>query len=270
MSNALLRCQDVHQMLGRGEHLSHVLHGVSLDVHAGEFVALTGSSGSGKSTLLYICGALDKPTSGQVFFQGQEMTSMPDNARATFRGRHLGYIFQFHFLLPEFTVIENVALPLERQGLPSASCKKAAMDALEVLGLTGLAGRRPTQLSGGQQQRVAIARAIVHKPALLLADEPTGSLDSRNAAAVFWALEHLTRAFGTAVVMVTHDPSLAASCDRWVTLADGRIVGEKRRGELVDSKPASTEAETSRRFNELLELAEEADAETVVMRRDKS
>lgn len=275
----LLSGRAISHDLGRGELKQRVLHGVSLTVNPRELVALTGTSGSGKSTLLYIMGALDKPTAGHVHFRGVELTAMGDADRANFRGTSLGYIFQFHFLLAEYTVSENVALPLLRQGKGTRVARHAASEALELLGLSALGARYPGQLSGGQQQRVAIARAIAHKPALVLADEPTGSLDARNADAVFAALMHLTRAHNTAVLMVTHDPAMAASCDRTIGLADGRIVSETRRGESAAGaeraaihhasgaapKVLSFES-TGENLALSLKQAERADSETIVQR----
>ncbi len=271
--SSLLVGENIVQDLGRGELMQRVLHGVSLAIEPSELVALTGTSGSGKSTLLYLMGALDKPTSGRVLYQGLDLTAMNDQDRADFRGNALGYIFQFHFLLAEYTVLENVSLPLLRRGVRTRDAEAAADEALSLLGLSTLRKRRPGQLSGGQQQRVAIARAIAHKPALVLADEPTGSLDARNAAAVFAALKHLTRVHNTAVLMVTHDPALAASCDRTIALADGRVVSETRGGANVarpahptfpspvpsDRLPQSGEA-----LAMALEDADAADAETIM------
>lgn len=277
----LLVGENIVQELGRGELRQRILHGVSLTIEPCELVALTGTSGSGKSTLLYLMGALDKPTSGRVLYQGTDLTAMNDADRADFRGNSLGYIFQFHFLLAEYTVIENVSLPLMRRGVRTRDAEAAADEALALLGLSALRKRRPGQLSGGQQQRVAIARAIAHKPALLLADEPTGSLDARNAAAVFAALKHLTRAHNTAVLMVTHDPALAASCDRTIALADGRIAQETRKARSDESRrqlapslrgasfpPDATDTgtKTDEEFALALEGAEAADAETITIR----
>ncbi|MFO0662794.1 MAG: ABC transporter ATP-binding protein [Polyangiaceae bacterium] len=259
----LLIGENLVQELGRGELRQRVLHGVSLAIQPSELVALTGTSGSGKSTLLYLMGALDKPTSGRVLYRGTDLTAMSDRDRAHFRGHSLGYIFQFHFLLAEYTVLENVSLPLVRCGIRTRQAEAAADEALELLGLSSLRARRPGQLSGGQQQRVAIARAIAHKPALVLADEPTGSLDARNAAAVFAALKHLTRAHHTAVLMVTHDPSLAASCDRTISLADGRITAETRNERRDASQRSLDDADTNEQLALALEGADAADAETI-------
>jgi lipoprotein-releasing system ATP-binding protein len=273
---ALLEARELVKVLGRGELQQRVLHKVSLRIEPGEFVALTGASGSGKSTLLYLLGALDRPDSGEVLFEGRALGGMDDEARATFRGRHLGYVFQFHFLLPELDVLENVAVPMLRQGLDEEDANARATSALEQVGLADLRRRKPGQLSGGQQQRVAIARAIAHRPRLVLADEPTGALDSKNAAAVIAALRHLSQVLGTTVVMVTHDNDLAAACDRRVILADGRVVHDGVRAPAPVPPPAPTVRDLSSRALEatgehlaaMLQLADEADAETVVRWRD--
>jgi len=268
---ALLEARDVVQELGRGELRQRILHGVSLRVRKGELVALTGTSGSGKSTFLYILGALDRPVSGKVFYRGHDLTAMRDDDRARFRGQNLGYIFQFHFLLSELSVEENVALPSRRHGLSPKQALANAHAALRTLGLERFARRMPTQLSGGQQQRVAIARAIAHRPALILADEPTGSLDSHNAAAVFAALQHLARANATAIVMVTHDPTLAAACDRWVTLADGRVIEDRVRQAGAPAQPMRPAAfanlqRSAENLAQYIGSAERADDETIVLR----
>lgn len=265
----LLEARELVRVLGRGELAQRVLHGVSLRIERGEFVALTGASGSGKSTLLYLLGALDQPDSGDVLFEGRSLTRMTDEERATFRGAHLGYVFQFHFLLPELDVTENVELPMLRQGLDDREARARARAALDEVGLGKYHRRRPGQLSGGQQQRVAIARAIAHRPLLILADEPTGALDSKNAGAVIAALRHLSSTHGTTVVMVTHDADLAAVCDRRVVLADGHVVDDgaappaAARG-LVDLPRLDA---TGEGLAAMIQRAEEADAETVLLRR---
>jgi lipoprotein-releasing system ATP-binding protein len=268
--SVLLEARNVTRTLGRGELEQRVLHGVSLEISRGEFVALTGPSGSGKSTLLYLLGALDQPNGGEVLFEGKNLTAMGDEERASFRGRHLGYVFQFHFLLPEYDVLENVAVPMWRQGVSTSDAEARATNALEAVGLADLRRRKPGQLSGGQQQRVAIARAIAHGPALVLADEPTGALDSKNAAAVIVALRYLSKNLGTTIVMVTHDNELAALCDRRIALADGRVVNDGKEkavpapaGSLRDLVP-DLEA-TGEYLAAAIQRAEEADMETVVL-----
>ena len=205
-----------------------ILSNVSLRVPRAQFVALTGTSGSGKSTLLYLLGALDRPTEGEVWLDGTEVSRLHDDDRAAFRNQRLGFVFQFHFLLPEFTVIENVALPMFRRGEMSRS---EAMDrAYEVIHLLGLGEqyeRKITQLSGGQQQRVSIARAVANDPAIILADEPTGNLDSANAELVFEVFAELARTQKRSILMVTHDPAFATRTDRQVKLKDGRIIDDR-------------------------------------------
>jgi ABC-type lipoprotein export system ATPase subunit len=272
--SALLEARGLVRVLGRGELEQRVLFGVSVQIDRGEFVALTGPSGSGKSTLLYLLGALDQPDEGEVLFDGKSLTTMGEEERATFRGRHLGYVFQFHFLLPEFDVLENVAVPMLRQGWSDADATARATAALEELGLAELRRRRPGQLSGGQQQRVAIARAIAHRPDLILADEPTGALDSKNAATVVAALRHLSSTRKTTIVMVTHDSELAAVCDRRVTLADG-VVAQDSKYPREQAAPSRRDLSslasdmTGEHLAAMIQLAEEADAQTVVMRRDE-
>ena len=207
-----------------------VLHGVSLSVKRGEFVALTGPSGSGKSTLLYLLGALDRPTSGEVWIDGVEISGLDDNERAAFRNEKLGFVFQFHFLLAEFTVLENVTIPMLRRGAKDPDqIEDHALDALDLLGIANLYNRRPSELSGGQQQRVSIARAIANNPNIILADEPTGNLDSKNGELVFHIFRRLVQEHGRTVIMVTHDPRFATRTNRQVQLHDGRIVEDEKR-----------------------------------------
>jgi lipoprotein-releasing system ATP-binding protein len=206
-----------------------ILHGIDLTVHRGEFVALTGHSGSGKSTLLYLLGTLDRPTSGQVIIDGVDTSGMDDNERARLRNERLGFVFQFHFLLPEFTVVENVMIPMLRRGMPRARVHERAEQTLSQLALGHLSRRLPGELSGGQQQRVSIARALAGGPTLLLADEPTGNLDSTNGELVFDLFERLNREQGMTIIMVTHDPDFAVRASRQVMLKDGRILSDERR-----------------------------------------
>lgn len=210
-----------------GEKVQQViLDHISLHIRRGEFVALTGHSGSGKSTLLYLLGVLDKPTSGQVLIEGQDTSMLSDDDRAALRNDKLGYVFQFHFLLPEFSVLENVMIPMLRRGFSSGRATKQATDTLDYLGLGELGQRRPNELSGGQQQRVSIARALAGKPTILLADEPTGNLDSKNGEIVIQLFEKLNREQGTTLVMVTHDPLFAERASRRVALKDGRVIAD--------------------------------------------
>jgi len=204
---------------------TRILHGLDLVIREGEFVALTGISGSGKSTLLYMLGALDRPTAGNVLIDGIDIGALDDDGRARLRGQKLGFVFQFHFLLPEFTVLENVMLPMQRRGERSrASALEQAKAILGTIGLGDLGERRPHQLSGGQQQRVAIARAVANDPRIVLADEPTGNLDSKNGHVVMEVFEKLVREKGLTIVMVTHERSFASRASRQIALRDGRIV----------------------------------------------
>ncbi len=224
----VLSCRSLTRALGDVVKQT-ILDGVTLDVARGDFVALTGASGSGKSTLLYLLGALDKPTSGAVLIDGVDASALDDDARASLRNERLGFVFQFHFLLPEFTAAENVMIPMLRRGLSDRDARARAMSTLAALGLAELSKRRPSELSGGQQQRVSIARALANEPLILLADEPTGNLDSRNAEAVFELFESLNRDRGMTVVMVTHDTAFAERARRQVVLKDGVIVSDHRR-----------------------------------------
>ncbi len=225
MSEPLLEARGLHRTLGTVVR-QEIIRGVDLRVDAGEFVALTGPSGSGKSTLLYLLGVLDRPTAGEVELLGRPTTGLDDDTRADLRNRHIGFVFQFHFLLPEFTAQENVAIPLLRRGARPRAARERADAALAELGLGDKRGRRPSELSGGEQQRVAVARALASDPALLLADEPTGNLDSANAENVFGILERLAAARRLTIVMVTHDLSLAARAGRRVEIHDGQIVSD--------------------------------------------
>ncbi len=207
-----------------------ILHGISIAVRRGEFVALTGPSGSGKSTLLYLLGALDRPTAGEVWIDGVEISGLDDDQRAAFRNERLGFVFQFHFLLAEFTVLENVMIPMLRRGLMGRDeIEDRAIEALSLLGLDALYRRRPGELSGGQQQRVSIARAFANDPEIILADEPTGNLDSKNGEMVFHVFRRLVQEHGRTVVMVTHDPRFATRTNRQIMLHDGKIVEDERR-----------------------------------------
>ncbi len=201
-----------------------VLHGIDLHLESSDFAALVGPSGSGKSTLLNQIGLLDTPSSGELFLLGKPTSSMDDHERTAARGRHLGFVFQFHHLISAFTALENVMMPMMvSHGRPDAETVQRARSLLADVGLEEFLDRKPTELSGGQQQRVAIARALVTRPALLLADEPTGNLDTKTAADVFRLFRRFHETHGCAVLLVTHDPRLADTCDRTISLVDGRI-----------------------------------------------
>lgn len=223
----LLETKDLTRTLG-DKVKQTILHGINTQVEQGEFVALTGHSGSGKSTLLYLLGALDKPSTGHIWFEGSDISQLDDNARARLRNEKFGFVFQFHFLLPEFSISENVMIPLLRRGWSESKARKAAEQTLESMGLLPLLKRRPAELSGGQQQRVSIARALAGNPTLLLADEPTGNLDSTNAEIVMRLLETLNQQQHMTTVMVTHDPSFAKRASRQIILKDGTILSDAK------------------------------------------
>jgi putative ABC transport system ATP-binding protein len=222
---SMLELRDVSKTYGQGAAEVHALAGVSLSVDPGAMVAVMGPSGSGKSTLLTIAGSLEEPTGGEVLVGGAALSSMSRNAKARLRRRSIGYVFQDFNLLPGLTAAENVSLPLELDGMSARKARAAGMQALEGLGLAGRAGRFPDELSGGERQRVAIARAVVGDRRLLLADEPSGALDSVNGEAVM-RLVHEACKRGVAAVVVTHDAQLASWADRVVFLRDGHIVDQ--------------------------------------------
>ncbi|WP_158046603.1 ABC transporter ATP-binding protein [Skermanella pratensis] len=202
-----------------------LVEGIDLSIGEGEFVAITGPSGSGKSSLLYLLGLLDRPTSGSILLEGRDTSEAGAADLAALRLSKLGFVFQFHFLLPEFTVLGNVMIPMRKLGgPPEAELRRRAEGLLGDLGLADQASKLPSQLSGGQRQRVAIARALANRPRIILADEPTGNLDTKSAQTVFDIFARLTRETGTTVITVTHDEGLAAQTSRRVHLVDGRLV----------------------------------------------
>ncbi len=225
---ALLEAQHITRRLPEGVTL---VQDASLKVERGEFIAITGPSGSGKSSLLYLLGLLDRPTEGRVLLEGRDTASLSTAELASLRLARLGFVFQFHFLLPEFSTLDNVLIPIRRLGrLKDNAARTQAMKLLEALGMAEAAGKLPEQLSGGMRQRAAIARALANDPALILADEPTGNLDTRNAAAVFDIFARLAAEEGRAILVVTHDAELAKRANRRIHLVDGRIVSDSRAG----------------------------------------
>jgi lipoprotein-releasing system ATP-binding protein len=228
VSDVLIETRGVTRILP-GIVPTTLVHDIDLSIRANEFVAITGPSGSGKSSLLYLLGLLDLPTSGEVLIGGRATSAMDENERARTRLATLGFVFQFHFLLPEFTVLDNVLLPMRALGkLTSARMRSRALDLLASLGLADHALKRPDQLSGGQRQRVAVARALANEPPLILADEPTGSLDSRASEQVFQVLRALVEDQGKTVVAVTHDLDIARRMRRQIQLVDGGLVSDQR------------------------------------------
>jgi lipoprotein-releasing system ATP-binding protein len=216
-----LSLQDIQRTFVQGDRRLEVLRGVSLDLKAGEIVALVGQSGSGKSTLLHIAGLLERPDGGEVMVDGKSAGKLGDGARTGLRRKFLGFVYQYHHLLPEFSALENVMLPQMLNGLSRSQARLRAADLLAMVGLKERAEHRPGRLSGGEQQRVAIARAVANAPRVLLADEPTGNLDASTAEVVFRQLLALVRETGMAALIATHNSELAGRMDRRVTLKDG-------------------------------------------------
>ncbi len=221
---SLLHVEDLTKSYptGTGGRLE-VLRGVTFTVRRGEVVAVVGESGTGKSTLLHLLGALDRPDAGTVRYEGNDIFRLDDEALAAFRNRSVGFVFQFHHLLPEFTALENVAMPALIQGKDFAAARPRALDLLRQLGLEARAEHRPAELSGGEQQRVAVARALMNEPRLVLADEPTGNLDTRTAETLHEEILRLSRTFAQTFVLVTHNPALAALADRVLRIEGGLI-----------------------------------------------
>ncbi len=225
----VLQAIGLRRRLGVGAAAREVLRGIDLTVRAGEFVALTGPSGSGKSTLLYLLGGLDSPDEGKVHVAGVPLAAVRDDDLARLRNQLIGFVYQFHFLLPEFSALDNVLMPLwARGGGRSRGDRAWGEELLQRVGLGDKLDKLPRELSGGEQQRVAVARALVNRPRLLLADEPTGNLDSANGQAVYELFRRLNREQGQTILVVTHDPRWAAASDRVLSLLDGRIVADER------------------------------------------
>ena len=222
-----MRCDKLHRYLGRDEGRVHVLKGVSFEARAGSVYAIVGPSGCGKSTLLYLLGLLDQPDEGEIWINGQLMSNNLDSVRTAARGEHIGFVFQFHFLMLEFTALENVMMPMRKLGrLTPEQMEERAAKLLDSVGLGDKTHRLGTHLSGGEQQRVAVARALANQPTIILADEPTGNLDTENSKAVLEILCDLNQRLGQTILMITHNPEAAAFAHRTIRMRDGRVMVE--------------------------------------------
>jgi lipoprotein-releasing system ATP-binding protein len=215
----MISCQNIHKSYGK----LHVLKGISLDVKPGEIVCITGESGAGKSTLLHILGTLDNPDSGNLQFDKTQLMGLSNRKLSAFRNRNMGFVFQFHQLLPEFSALENICIPAWIGGASKREARKSAHELLRYLGLESRMDHKPSQLSGGEQQRVAVARALINKPGVVFADEPSGNLDSGNAETLHRYFDQLRKDFGQTFIIVTHNPELAAMGDRNIKMKDGVI-----------------------------------------------
>ena len=219
----LLSAKNLYKTYKEGKMVTEVLKNVSFDIYPQSLLAIIGSSGSGKSTLLHLLGGLDKPTSGEIIFKLQQLNQLSEQEKAHLRNQEIGFVYQFHHLLPDFTALENVAMPLLIAGTSPNEAKKRAMAMLESVNLVKRANHRPAELSGGERQRVAIGRALINNPALVMADEPTGNLDKSTADAIFDLLIKLNREHGTAFLVVTHDLVLANKLDQQLIMSDGQL-----------------------------------------------
>ena len=227
MSKEVLQLINIDKSYGK-KVITRVLNNINLTFYEGEFVAIIGQSGSGKSTLLNIIGSLDKPTSGDILFKGENISHFTNNEMANFRNKSIGFIFQFHFLLSEFDVLENVLMPTWiKYGSDTEKEKERALELLEYVGLKDFIDRNSSNLSGGQQQRVAIARALMNNSDIILADEPTGNLDSESSKQIYKLLREINRKFKTTCIIVTHDPRISDMCDRVIEIMDGKIIKDE-------------------------------------------
>lgn len=224
MNNIVLQCCDLKKVYHEYKHSIEVLNAVDLTVKQGDNLAIVGASGSGKSTFLHLLGGLDYPTQGQVFMNGVDWQSLNENKRCILRNENLGFVYQFHHLLPEFSALENVAMPLLLANYSVAAAREQAKEILDKVGLAAREDHKPAQLSGGERQRVAIARALVHRPKCVLADEPTGNLDRETAAHVFDLMLTLNQQLNTTLIIVTHDEEFAKKMDKIMTLKNARLV----------------------------------------------
>lgn len=224
MNNVIFDCSNISKTYTDGNSSVDVLKDINFTINEGALIAIVGPSGSGKSTLLHLLGGLDKPTAGTVLMQGVNWQTLGEKKRCELRNKHLGFIYQFHHLLPEFSAMENIAMPMLLRNIPIVEAKERSMSILDKVGLANRATHKPSQLSGGERQRVAIARALVHEPRCILADEPTGNLDNTTAAKVFELMLELNKQFNTALVIVTHDNHLAARMDKTFTIHEGALL----------------------------------------------
>ena len=226
-AQAVVHVEDLRKVYDLGTQQVHALAGVRLGIEPGEFVAVMGPSGSGKSTFMHIVGLLDEPSSGQYVFEGQDVSNLSDDERADIRSRRLGFVFQAYNLLPRTTARENVELPMLYAGVPAEERREIALEKMRIVGVEHLADHTPNQMSGGQQQRVAIARSLVNNPGLILADEPTGALDTKTSDDVMRLFTRLNAEHGITILLVTHEPDVAAYAQRVVTFRDGLVVSDR-------------------------------------------